>query len=310
MRKKTTFVYKKELALKNPNLELLSDYTGNHNKVKVMCKECNYIFNSDAASLLQGHGCKQCGIKNMKQKQRKSHEEFINELTFINPDIEVIDKYINSTTKIKVKCKICNHEYMSTPTNLLRGFKCIECFKKSQHKIHDDFVKELKNINNKVKVIGQYKNNHSKIKCKCLECNYEWEQFANTLLQRNNCPKCSRKYSHGEDRILEVLDLLGVTYIKQKTFDGLFGDSGKLLRYDFFIEKFNLIIEYNGQQHYKSINIFGGEKSFKLTKKYDKRKKDYANNNNIKLLIIPYWDYDNIEKILSKKLHINNFKSA
>ena len=41
-------------------------------------------------------------VQNMPRK--KTNEEFINELRTIHPKIEVLDYYINSDTKIKVKC--------------------------------------------------------------------------------------------------------------------------------------------------------------------------------------------------------------
>ena len=71
------------------------------------------------------------------------------------------------------------------------------------------------------------------------------------------------------------------------------------LSYDFYLPKYNLLIEYQGEFHdgsagkYSRINI-------KKQQEHDRRKKQYAKDNNIKLLEIWYWDYDNIEKILEK----------
>lgn len=41
---------------------------------------------------------------------------------------------------------------------------------------------------------------------------------------------------------------------------------------------------------------------FKEGQEKDNIKRNYCNNNNIKLLEIPYWDYENIEEILSREL--------
>lgn len=68
------------------------------------------------------------------------------------------------------------------------------------------------------------------------------------------------------------------------------------------MEKQNLLIEFQGIQHYEPVEIFGGEKQFKIQQEHDKRKREYAINNNIKLLEIPYWDFDNVEEILSREL--------
>ena len=66
-----------------------------------------------------------------------------------------------------------------------------------------------------------------------------------------------------------------------------------------------MAIEYDGQQHYKPIEKFGVEKAFEKTKFRDVIKNNYCKDNNINLLRIPYWDYNNIEKILNDYLKEN-----
>ena len=79
------------------------------------------------------------------------------------------------------------------------------------------------------------------------------------------------------------------------------------LSFDFYLPDFNLCIEYNGHQHYRPVN-FGGISDKKAQKKYDAQihrdqiKRDFCNKNNIKLIEIPYWNFDNIEEILEREL--------
>ena len=47
------------------------------------------------------------------------------------------------------------------------------------------------------------------------------------------------------------------------------------------------------------------ENDFKKQQEHDKRKREYAEEHNIELLEIWYWDYDKIENILSQELNIN-----
>ena len=70
------------------------------------------------------------------------------------------------------------------------------------------------------------------------------------------------------------------------------------MRLDFYIEDINLAIEYDGQQHYKPIEKFGGQEEFEKTIYRDKLKDKYCNDNNIQLIRIPYYDFNNIESIL------------
>lgn len=71
--------------------------------------------------------------------------------------------------------------------------------------------------------------------------------------------------------------------------------------YDFYLPKHNILIEYNGLQHYKPVVFFGGEKGFEYLKQRDKIKEKYCFDNQINLLILSY--KDNIEKILNKTLN-------
>lgn len=64
-----------------------------------------------------------------------------------------------------------------------------------------------------------------------------------------------------------------------------------LLSLDIFIPSLSLGIEYQGEQHYRPINFFGGEKSFEETVKRDKRKLQLCLTNNTKIL---YWKYDEL----------------
>ena len=61
---------------------------------------------------------------------------------------------------------------------------------------------------------------------------------------------------------MDLLDQLGITYIREKSFDGLVGDSGRGLRFDFVLSKssdkdgkpiFDLAIELQGPHHYKKV---------------------------------------------------------
>ena len=87
------------------------------------------------------------------------------------------------------------------------------------------------------------------------------------------------------------------------------------MRFDFAIIKDKeliCLIEYQGKQHYDSLDFFGGENALKKQKKYDDLKREYCRNNNIKLIEIPYWDYNkiNAEYLLQKFLREVNRSAA
>lgn len=78
------------------------------------------------------------------------------------------------------------------------------------------------------------------------------------------------------------------------------GETGGQMSYDIFIVDLNLAIEYQGKQHFESINFFGGEKSLEYTKKRDKLKKELSIKNNIRLVYINYWEKITVELIKAK----------
>lgn len=113
------------------------------------------------------------------------------------------------------------------------------------------------------------------------------------------CPECNN--SKGEVKISEYLINNKIDYIPQKTYNGLLGLNNGKLSYDFYLPKYNLLIEYQGQFHDGNGNDYM-RKNLKRQQEHDKRKKQYAVDNNIKLLEIWYYDYDNIEDILNKEI--------
>lgn len=132
----------------------------------------------------------------------------------------------------------------------------------------------------------------------------------NSILNNNcGCPKCNK--SHGEINIEKYLIKENIKFYSQYTFNSLTGVGGRQLSYDFYLPDYNLLIEYQGEQHYRPIDRFGGIQQFEIQEEHDRRKKDYAIENKINLLEISYSNFNNIEQILNKELNINsNEKSA
>ena len=111
----------------------------------------------------------------------------------------------------------------------------------------------------------------------------------------------NRVFSKGEQRISKYLLDKQIKSKTQYVFKNCKNKS--YLKFDFAIfdefDNITLLIEYQGIQHYEPVDIFGGEEYFKIFKKRDNIKRQYCKEHNIRLLEIPYWEYDNIENILN-----------
>jgi len=73
--------------------------------------------------------------------------------------------------------------------------------------------------------------------------------------------------------------------------------------YDYSLVQYkNILIEYDGKQHYIPIKYFGGENALKYVQLNDKIKTNFAKNKGIKLLRIRYNEINNLSEILENNL--------
>jgi very-short-patch-repair endonuclease len=84
-------------------------------------------------------------------------------------------------------------------------------------------------------------------------------------------------------------------FIAQSKFQDL-KDKYKL-SYDFLFVSKRILIEFNGEQHYKPVKAFDVN-NYPIQVKHDNIKKKYAEENGYRLLEIPYTELSNIGKIL------------
>ena len=117
-----------------------------------------------------------------------------------------------------------------------------------------------------------------------------------------HCPQCTdHQISKGESRIANYLNEHQISYQRQYKFEDC--RNKNLLPFDFAIlyptKELKCLIEYDGEQHYKFVKHWhGDEEGFKLQQLRDNIKTEYCKKHNIKLIRIPFTDYDNIEEIL------------
>ena len=102
------------------------------------------------------------------------------------------------------------------------------------------------------------------------------------------------KSSLGESVIKKILKQNNIKFKEQKSFSNCrFIDTNHLARFDFYIDN-NYLIEYDGQQHFESVEYFGGEERFKIQRKRDIYKNQWCKDNNIPLIRIPYTKLDTL----------------
>ena len=292
--KKTDAQFKQEVYnLVGDEYVFLDSYTNARTKLRVKHNKCGQIYTVKPSHFLDGTRCPYCAKLSLSNKLAKSDNQFKQEVkNLVGNEYTFIDKYVNATTKLRVKHNKCGKVYKVLPSNFLSGTHCPFCNGNAK-KTEEQFKKEVFDlVGNEYMVLGSYVNTNTKIKVKHNACGTVYEVRPHTFLEGYRCPYCNSP--KGETIITKILDTLNINYEPQKTFDDL--KDIQPLSYDFFVPSQGILIEYQGQQHYEPVDHFGGEGRFKVQRKHDKLKADYAKGNGYKLITVPYTE-DNFSKI-------------
>jgi hypothetical protein len=112
------------------------------------------------------------------------------------------------------------------------------------------------------------------------------------------------KISKGEKQIAQFFDSYNINYTREQTFKKCVNHNNNLLRFDFYLEQFNVLIEFQGHHHYAPINKYRRAKIvYESTVIHDAIKEKFAFDNQINLIKIHYKDYEKIEEILLELLN-------
>ncbi len=295
--KKTDTQFKREVYnLVGNEYSFLESYINIETSLEVKHNKCGHTYKVTPANFLKGTRCPYCYGCRKKTDTQFQQEVF----DLVGNKYVFLDTYVNTHTKLKVKHNKCGNVYEVMPSNFLRGQRCPYCsasfnFKKTDAQFKQEVFDLVKDA---YTFLDSYVSDHTKIRVKHNECGHIYKVTPGNFLYGYRCPYCSS--SKGEDVISKILKSLGIKYEYQKTFDDLTDKAS--LSYDFFIPNQNILIEYQGKQHYEPIDYFGGESQFKSQQKHDSMKLDYAKLHNYNLIAVPYTEdtFSKIKKYLIK----------
>lgn len=231
--------------------------------------------------------------------------------------IECRQKYLPTHQKMNREnfiCKNCGNAFEGVKS-AERVFCSVECFQDYQKNKKDYSAIKIRSkekgkksfYDNKIywhpniQVLGEYEAMRKKIECKCIEHNNIFEMYPVDILRgENGCKECYN--SVGENLIASCLDDNNILYERQKTFDDC--KYKNVLRFDFYIESMNIIIEYDGEQHFKPVTYGGLSEEealheYNLTRIRDKIKNEYCKKKGIELIRIPYYERKTIPTIIN-----------
>lgn len=181
---------KEQIKITNPNIEILStEYIASGNHLDCRCKIDGYEWKVNWHNLSQGKGCPKCG-----GSLKLTLETVVDKLAILNPDIEILsDKYVNNSTKLKLKCKIDHYIWEANWRSIQTGTGCPICGLRKNKLTLKEVKRRLKEINPNVKVIDtKYIGSKDKLLCKCLKDGNEWYVAWETLQSGKGCPECQK----------------------------------------------------------------------------------------------------------------------
>lgn len=119
--------YVVELAVVNPTVEVVGEYVDSQTEILHHCLIHDIYWETRPTNALMGKGCPECHKERLRISNAMSHEEYVERVKAINPDIIVVGKYINNITPILHKCLIDDNEWMAIPAKILSGTGCPQC---------------------------------------------------------------------------------------------------------------------------------------------------------------------------------------
>ena len=222
--------------------------------------------------------------------RKRTHEQVKEEVE--KEGYKLLSQYKGTNEKVVLQCPE-EHIYEIQFNGFHRGRRCKLCDGSNVKYTFEEVKQYICSQGDKL-LNEDYINNKNKLKIQC--CNgHIYERRYDKYRQGQRCPICSA--SGGEQILYNILNELNIDFEREKRFKEC--KDKNTLPFDVYIADLNLIIEYDGEQHYKAKF---GEKEFNEIVYHDAIKNSYCEDNNINLLRIPFWNIANMKEIIINKI--------
>ena len=295
----------------------MSNVNGKDGVIKIKCNVCGTIFESTPHNHIGGlqGGCPTCRYNYVAESERIPFKDFVARSKHVHGDKYSYheDTYKDIRSKTIITCDK-HGDFEQYAIVHVNGSGCPYCANElvgaSLMLNTDIFKQRVKEKYGDAFDLSEtiYNGWDKKVTIKCNTCGESFEQRPNDFLRGFGCPNCNASY--GESTIKIFLKKYKINFKQQYTINNedLFCSNKKLF-VDFFLPDHNTIIEFNGDQHYKPIEMWGGKEQFEKQQRRDDAVRSYCREHKITLIEIPYKDIGNIEDILTKELKINKNKT-
>ena len=263
-------------------------YINANTPLKTKCRDCKHEWSITVGHVWEGCGCPNCygNVKYTLEQVTK---------LFKDRNLQFLDAiYINANAFHLVKCLDCKIEWKTTLHSVLQGAICRDCAGIIRYSLEN--IKPFYEKENLTCLATEYIGCHATYKTQCNECHHIWwPTFWSIKNNGSGCPLCNTGKS----------EKLSIKYLKELT--SVVPDKKRIQMQDcdfqsycivdafFEINNTQIIIEINGEQHYKPVNFSGNwkiaKKNFERQVKRDEWLREYCKANKIILIEVDLRKY-------------------
>lgn len=289
-KRKTTTQFEAEVYdLVGNSFDVLSGYTNRESRIGFRHNDCGSVFVRNARRFLENPVCVPCNAKSESEKRRLVRQSEIVEKFSASFIIEYLtDGEVPRMLATHRECGVSIERSLSKFDGICAHCSAEERYKNNvMSRLGSDYI--FIRFTHRPELSLPYQRG---VELEHFDCGHVYETSYSKIMEGSKCPNCV--YSRGESAIKDVLDSLNLTYVREHSFDYL-GPK----RFDFYIPSLNAAIEYDGEHHYEAIDAWGGEEYLESVRQSDALKNDFCDFMGIDLLRIPYWEFDNIDEIVT-----------
>lgn len=296
---------------------VLGEYVNCDTPIELKHNVCGYVWNTTTPYCFtkknKPNRCPQCSRHRRIKNACLPTGDFYSKISEDNKEkFDVIGDFFSTNKPILIKCKHCGNEFEIKKASRLiyENVLCRECMEQTYRKHESDewFKKRIfEQVGNEYELIGHFNGVDNYVTLKHNICGNIYDStIGSSFLAGTRCPYCNQ--SKGEKKIQNYLESKCIEYEPQKTFEELKFGKAKGLSYDFYLPQYNTLVEYQGEQHSypikysKDMSDDVAEHRFKIQKRNDKKKMEFAKKYGYSLLEIWHTDFNNVNNILENCL--------
>lgn len=285
----------------------------------------NTLSDAELAVLIPRHSCSSIATERKRlgchRTNKKYTYEDVVETCNERDYILLSTEFISCANNIDFICKKHQDKGVQHITygHMLEGKGCYWCGREKTEQAHRDMVSIEKRIQiceqNGLRYVGSnYNNKLLNIEFICLkhpEIGVQTMRYANMKRGITGCRYCAKEKgivkSKGELETIDVLNNLDINFVEQKIYPDC--KDINYLPFDFYLIDYNILIEFDGEQHYFPVRFHGmsqqdAEDNFANVKYHDEIKTQFCRDYNIPLIRIPYFERGNILSYLQEQLSL------